>query len=136
MPNRMNSEQLGKRLRTVRELFGMSQTEVAKQVGVTQTYIHRLEKGNRVNSDFLINVLVFYNRYISMDKLFNEKISIHKAIQEELTTPTGELIRNRAALVQESVNGLFESLKTEQDRMIEDMKKRFNAKMGALEDNE
>lgn len=88
----MNSEQLGKRLR----IFGMSQTEVAEQVGVTQTYIHRLEKDDRINSDFLINVLVFYNRYISLDKLFNEKMSINEAMQEELITPTEELIRNRA----------------------------------------
>ena len=128
----MNSEQLGKRLRTVRELFNMSQTEVAEQVGVTQTYIHRLEKGNRVNSDFLINVLVFYNRYISLDKLFNEKISIHEAMQEELTTPTGELIRNRAELVQGSVNALFDNLKAEQDKLIAEMRDRFNAKMDAL----
>jgi transcriptional regulator with XRE-family HTH domain len=129
----MNSEQLGKRLRTVRELFNMSQTEVAEQIGVTQTYIHRLEKGNRINSDFLINVLVFYSRYISLDRLFDEKVSIHEAMQEELKTPTGELIRNRAALVQESVNGLFENLRVEQDRLITEMKGRFNAKMNALE---
>ncbi len=126
----MNSEQLGKRLRIVRELFGMSQTEVAQQVSVTQTYIHRLEKGNRINSDFLINVLVFYNRYISLDKLFNENISIHEAMQKELITPTWELIRNRAALVQE--NGLFENLKTEQDKLITEIQDRFNAKMDAL----
>ena len=39
----MNSEQLGQRLKKVREIFNLSQFDVAKEIGVTQVYISRME---------------------------------------------------------------------------------------------
>ena len=100
----MNSEQLGQRLKKVREIFNLSQFDVAKEIGVTQVYISRMENGS-VKSDFLIRVLEFYSQYISLDRLLNENISILECIQEELVSPTSDLMKNRAALVRELVNG-------------------------------
>lgn len=129
----MDSEQLGKRLKTVREIFKLSQTEVAEKLGVTQTYIFRLENGKGMNSDFLIKALEFYASYISLDRLFNEKMSILEIMQEELVSPTSELLKNRASLIRESVNELFEQYQTEQNSRLADIQNRFNAKMEALE---
>ena len=109
----MNSEQLGQRLKKVREIFNLSQFDVAKEIGVTQVYISRMENGS-VKSDFLIRVLEFYSQYISLDRLLNEK--------------------NRAALVRELVNGLFETFRKEQDAHIDEIVKLFNLKMDALDE--
>ena len=129
----MNSEQLGQRLKKVREIFNLSQFDVAKEIGVTQVYISRMENGS-VKSDFLIRVLEFYSQYISLDRLLNENISILECIQEELVSPTSDLMKNRAALVRELVNGLFETVRKEQDAHIDEIVKLFNLKMDALDE--
>jgi len=129
----MNSEQLGQRLKKVREIFNLSQFDVAKKIGVTQVYISRMENGS-VKSDFLIRVLEFYSQYISLDRLLNENISILECIQEELVSPTSDLMKNRAALVRELVNGLFETFRKEQDAHIDEIVKLFNLKMDALDE--
>lgn len=129
----MNSEQLGQRLKKVREIFNLSQFDVAKEIGVTQVYISRMENGS-VKSDFLIRVLEFYSQYISLDRLLNENISILECIQEELASPTSDLMKNRAALVRELVNGLFETFRKEQDAHIDEIVKLFNLKMDALDE--
>ena len=129
----MNSEQLGQRLKKVREIFNLSQFDVAKEIGVTQVYISRMENGN-VKSDFLIRVLEFYSQYISLDRLLNENISILESIQEELASPTSALMKYRAALVRELVNGLFETFRKEQDAHIDEIVKLFNLKMDALDE--
>ena len=129
----MNSEQLGQRLKKVREIFNLSQFDVAKEIGVTQVYISRMENGS-VKSDFLIRVLEFYSQYISLDRLLNENISILECSQEELVSPTSDLMKNRAALVRELVNGLFETFRKEQDAHIDEIVKLFNLKMDALDE--
>ena len=129
----MNSEQLGLRLKNVRETFKLKQSDVAEKLGVGQSYITRLEKG-AVRSDLLIKALVFYGQYISLDRLLNEKMSILECLQEEITLPTSELIKSRVSLIREIVNGLFEDFKKEQNEKVNEVLKRFNAKMDAVDE--
>lgn len=128
----MNSEQLGQRLKTVREIFGLSQLYVAEKLGVPQSYISRLENGS-MSSGFLINALEFYRQYISLDRLLNEKMSILECIQEELASPTSELVKNRIALVHELVDELFNAFKEEQNARMDEIKKRIHVKLKALD---
>lgn len=127
----MNSEQLGQRLKKVREMFGLSQFDVAEKLGVTQGYISRLEAGS-MSSGFLISALEFYKRYISLDRLLNENVSILECLQEELSSPTNELMKNRVTLVHELVDGLFDAFREEQNAKIDEIKKRIHVKMDAL----
>lgn len=129
----MDSERLGQRLKAIREVFKLSQNDVAEKLGVNKINIVRLEKGS-VRSDFLVKALVFYGQYISLDRLFNEKMSILECLQEEIASPTGELVKNRVSLVRETVNGLFEDLRKEQNKRMDDILRRFNAKMDAVDD--
>ena len=131
----MNREQLGQRLKIVREMFGFSQRYVAEKLGVRQGYISRLESGS-MSSGFLLDVLEFYRQYISLDRLLNEKMSILECIQEELVSPTNELMKNRTVLVRELVNRLFESFREAQNTQIEEIVRKFNLKMDALDNME
>lgn len=128
----MDSIQLGKRLKTVREICQFSQAEVAKHLGVTQTYIHRIENGKGSTLDFMVDVLSFYRQYISLDRLFDENCSLVEAMQKELKFPTNEVVHKRSALVRESVNELMDKYKEELDETFIEMKKHFNAKMDSL----
>lgn len=129
----MDYRLLGKRLKAVREIYGFGQAELAERLGVTQTYITRLENGKGSTGDFLVNVLSFYSQYISLDRLFDENFSIVEAIQEELTSATGEVVRQRASIARQSINDLFERCKVEVNDTLEKIQRQFNAKMDALE---
>lgn len=128
----MDSEQLGLRLKTVRETFKLGQSEVAEKLGVSQSYIVRLEKGS-VRSDFLIKALAFYSQYISLDRLMNEKKSILECLQEELSSPTTELVKKRMSSVREMVNEMLEEFKKRQSDQMDEVLKRFNARVDAVE---
>lgn len=129
----MNVEQLGLRMRKIREMLNLSQLQVAEKLGVTQTYIWRLENGS-AKADFLIRAMEFYNQYISLDRLMNEKMSILECIEKELASPTSELVKKRAVLVRVMMNELFETFRQEQNVHIDKLVKRFNVKMDALDD--
>lgn len=128
----MNSEQFGKRLKSLREILKLSQAEVGERLSVPQTYIYRLENGNKVNSDFFIKVLSFYGQYVSMDRLFNEKLSVMEICQDGLNSPTSDLLKNRAAQVQASVNELLDQCEKEVSGKLEELRKRVNARMDVL----
>ena len=127
---------LGKRLKAVRELYRMSQKEVAEQLGVTQTYITRLENGKGCNGEFLTAVLSLYGKYISLDRLFDERQTIMQAMQQELSEPSSELVRKRAYQLKESINGMFEKYREETVASITEMQNRFTARMELLEGKE
>ena len=126
---------LAKRMRAVREIHRLSQTEVASQLGVTQTYITRLENGKGINADLMAKALSYYGQLISLDKLFDESISIGEAIQSELTTPSNDVVGRRTALLKDSVDRMFEKQKEQLASAMDEMKRQFDAKMELLTSN-
>jgi transcriptional regulator with XRE-family HTH domain len=129
----MDSKTLGKRMRAVREKIGLNQKDIAEALGVGQPYITRLETGG-VKTDFLLRALTFYKQYISLDRLFNEQVSILDCLAEEMKSPRKELIDKRAENIREEVNEILANLKEEQNKNIEKAIKEFNVKIDAIKE--
>lgn len=129
----MDSKTLGRRMRAVREKLGLNQKDIAEALGVGQPYIVRLESGG-VKTDFLLKALTYYKQYISLDRLFNEEMSILECLAEEMKSPRKELIDRRAESIRESVNDILANLKEEQNKNIEKAIKEFNVKIDAIKE--
>lgn len=129
----MDSKTLGRRMRAVREKIGLNQKDIAEALGVGQPYITRLETGV-VKTDFLLRALTFYKQYISLDRLFNEQVSILDCLAEEMKSPRKELIDKRAENIREEVNEILANLKEEQNKNIEKAIKEFNVKIDAIKE--
>lgn len=129
----MDSKTLGRRMRAVREKIGLNQKDIAEALGVGQPYITRLETGG-VKTDFLLRALTFYKQYISLDRLFNEQVSILDCLAEEMKSPRKELIDKRAESIRKSVNEILANLKEEQNKSIEKAIKEFNVKIDAIKE--
>lgn len=129
----MDSKTLGRRMRAVREKIGLNQKDIAEALGVGQPYITRLETGG-VKTDFLLRALTFYKQYISLDRLFNEQVSILDCLAEEMKSPRKELIDRRAESIRKSVNEILANLKEEQNKSIEKAIKEFNVKIDAIKE--
>ncbi|WP_062350129.1 helix-turn-helix domain-containing protein [Bacillus kwashiorkori] len=50
----METEKWGRRIRAFRKLKGYTQSELAKEVGVTISIIGEIERGNRIPSDRIL----------------------------------------------------------------------------------
>ena len=129
----MDSKTLGRRMRAVREKIGLNQKDIAEALGVGQPYITRLETGG-VKTDFLLRALTFYKQYISLDRLFNEQVSILDCLAEEMKSPRKDLIDKRAENIREEVNEILANLKEEQNKNIEKAIKEFNVKIDAIKE--
>ena len=129
----MDSKTLGRRMRAVREKIGLNQKDIAEALGVGHPYITRLETGG-VKTDFLLRALTFYKQYISLDRLFNEQVSILDCLAEEMKSPRKELIDKRAENIREEVNEILANLKEEQNKNIEKAIKEFNVKIDAIKE--
>jgi transcriptional regulator with XRE-family HTH domain len=69
---------LGDRIKKVRQDLGLTQTEFAQKLGVTQSYISALEKGKEIPSDTLLNLIA----------------SLSYVKEEWLKDGTGEKLKN------------------------------------------
>lgn len=63
---------IGEKLKTIREEKKLSQREVAKKIGIHDTYISKIEKGRIPSVDVLKKICTFYN--IDIASLFGEEI--------------------------------------------------------------
>jgi transcriptional regulator with XRE-family HTH domain len=57
--------QLGRTLQKLREARGLTQAEIARKVGVTQTYIAKLEGGDKANPS--LSVLTNLSRALNVE---------------------------------------------------------------------
>lgn len=71
--NDMN--RFGEKLRTLRKQRGLSQTELAEILGVQQSYVGKLERGERVpNVTMIRKVAELFN--VSFDQLMNDAVGL------------------------------------------------------------
>ena len=71
--NDMN--RFGEKLRTLRKRRGLSQTEMAEILGVQQSYVGKLERGERApNVTMIRKVAELFN--VSFDQLMNDAVGL------------------------------------------------------------
>lgn len=76
---------VGARLRTLRKERHLTQTELARQIGIQQSDLSRMEKGEyRVSLDNLFKILAVFD--LAFDDLFNEEHAVaepRRALSQE-----------------------------------------------------
>ena len=76
---------LGKRIKRLRELSGITQEELSKMIGISRPTMSQLENNERkINADELIKLSEIFN--ISIDELLNIKKSPEIILEESKTT--------------------------------------------------
>lgn len=70
---------LGGRLRMLRKRMGLTQSELAGTLNVSQTAISRLENGDEVYASVLLAVLVYFQEAYSLDYLIKDNFDADSA---------------------------------------------------------
>ena len=73
---KLDMKELGRRFKQIRQHLGLTQTEVANQLGTSQLMIYRTEKGESILSPLLLSTILFYSKSVSLEALFSENYDI------------------------------------------------------------
>ena len=68
--------EMGRRFAAIRKHLGLSQTDVANEIGTFQITISKIESGSNIMSPVYLKLLVFYSQTVSLDKLFERDFDI------------------------------------------------------------
>lgn len=111
---KMIKEQIGKRLRDLRQRMGLTQKALAKMAGVDYTYIGKIERGEQLPS---LNVLIKFGKCLSLplDRFFMDEATwrlvsltpkdAHESMQRE---NLWELLRLLEGVPEEDISLLTE----------------------------
>lgn len=73
---KLDMKELGRRFKLIRQHLGLTQTEVANQLGTSQLMIYRTEKGESILSPLLLLTILFYSKSVSLEALFSKNFDI------------------------------------------------------------
>ena len=113
---------MGARLKSVRQLIGLSQTEVASETDTTQLTISKMERGESVLSSKFLAVLLFYSQSVSMDYLFgkdfdpadpnlmNKNYSLNSVVKQKLILLKEDFDKGISQLKEHSIEQMEDSI--------------------------
>ena len=73
---KLDMKELGRRFKQIRQHLGLTQTEVANQLGTSQLMIYRIEKGESILSPLFLSTILFYSKSVSLEALFSMNFDI------------------------------------------------------------
>lgn len=101
--NNLDLVEMGRRFAAIRKHLGLSQTEVANEIGTFQITISKIESGNNIMSPVYLKMLVFYSQTVSMDKLFEKEFDINDPDLFNKKYAVGTVIKARLAAIRKEM---------------------------------
>lgn len=112
-------KEMGARLKSVRQLIGLSQTEVANETDTTQLTISKMERGESVLSSKFLAVLLFYSQSVSMDYLFGKEFDPADPNLMNKNYSLNSVVKQKLILLKEDMDKGITQLKDLWDEQIE-----------------
>jgi transcriptional regulator with XRE-family HTH domain len=101
--NNLDLVEMGRRFAAISKHLGLSQTEVADEIGTFQITISKIESGNNIMSPVYLKMLVFYSQTVSMDKLFEKEFDINDPDIFNKKYAVGTVIKARLAAIRKEM---------------------------------
>jgi transcriptional regulator with XRE-family HTH domain len=74
--NEVDVHDVGRRFAQIRKKIGLSQSEVAAQLGIAQIKVSKLERGDNILSPHFLKMLLFYSQHVSTEVLLSRHFDI------------------------------------------------------------
>ena len=79
----LSPQEIGSRLKLVRQGLQLKQQEVAELIGTSQLKISKIEQGATVTTPIFLKLLAFYSQSVSLDRFCNLSESLHQQLCHE-----------------------------------------------------
>ena len=96
-------KEMGRRFKLVRQRLGMTQTQVANELGTSQLMIFRIEKGENVLSPFFLGLLMFYSQSVSLEALLGKTFDIEDENLFSKTYSLNSIVKAKLEILREEV---------------------------------
>lgn len=106
-------ENIGERLKNVRQYLIMTQQQVSQSAGIPVITISKIEHNKIVNSDSFIKILQFYSNYISVDFLLAKDFKIASADQFAKSFSINTIVKAKLELLQQQIVKQFENTRND-----------------------
>lgn len=106
-------ENIGGRLKNVRQYLLMTQQQVSQSTGIPVITVSKIERNKIVNSNSFIKILLFYSNYISVDFLLAKDFKIADADQFVKSFSINTIVKAKLELLQEQFEKQLENTRNE-----------------------
>lgn len=103
--------EMGRRFAAIRKHLGLSQTDVANEIGTFQITISKIESGSNIMSPVYLKLLVFYSQTVSLDKLFERDFDINDPDLFNKKYAVGTIVKERLAKIRMDMEAEQERIK-------------------------
>lgn len=105
-------KKLGQRLRAIRKDLGMTQVNVAKELGVAQSLVSKVEQGLPVLSPVVIGYISLFADRININYLMGDRFDINdKDALYDVNFSINSIIRAKMETLQQEMNNELDSIK-------------------------
>jgi hypothetical protein len=106
-------DNIGERLKSVRQYLIMTQQQVANTTGIPVITISKIEHNKVVNSDSFIKVIQFYSNYISVDFLLAKDFRIADADRYAKSFSLNTIVKAKLELLKQQFTKDIEKSKND-----------------------
>lgn len=102
--NDTQKERIGKRLKQVRQYLLLTQQQVGEATAIPVITISKIEHDKSVNSDSIIQLLLFYSNYISVDFLLATDFTLSDADRYAKSFSLNSIVKAKIQLIREGLD--------------------------------
>ena len=87
----------------IRQKLGITQTNLAEQLGTSQVMIYRIEKGEKIMSSLFLKLVLFFAPHVSLDALFAKQFDIEDERVFSKDYSVNTIVKERLAALREEI---------------------------------
>lgn len=119
----VDMKELGRRFKLIRQHLGLTQTEVANQLGTSQLMIYRTEKGESILSPLLLSTILFYSKSVSLEAMFSNNFDIEDEKVFDKDYALNSIVKAKLDVLRDDIltklHGVEDDFKKDLDSAIE-----------------
>ena len=96
-------KEMGMRFKLIRQKLGITQTNLAEQLGTSQVMIYRIEKGEKIMSSLFLKLVLFFSPHVSLDALFAKQFDIEDERIFSKDYSVNTIVKERLAALREEM---------------------------------
>ena len=97
-------KEMGMRFKLIRQKLGITQTNLAEQLGTSQVMIYRIEKGEKIMSSLFLKLVLFFAPHVSLDALFAKQFDIEDERVFSKDYSVNTLVKEKLDALREEIN--------------------------------
>ena len=112
-------KEMGMRFKLIRQKLGITQTNLAEQLGTSQVMIYRIEKGEKIMSSLFLKLVLFFSPHVSLDALFAKQFDIEDERVFSKDYSVNTIVKEKLAALREEMTAKLSEAEKKLDEELD-----------------